>query len=66
MAIAKGSSAEVRGLADEILATQQEEIALMGAIHQDAFGEELEPSATGPHASLDMSELVPEGAIGSA
>ena len=57
MALAKGNSPEVRGLADEILATQQVEIALMRAMYRDAFGEELDPSAGGPHASVDMSEL---------
>jgi len=57
IAVAKGNSAEVRGLANDILTTQQEEIARMRAIHDVAFGEELDPSEMGPHASVDLSEL---------
>ena len=57
IAVAKGNSPEVRGLADGILAAQQDEIAHMRAIHRDAFGQELDPSETAPHASVDLSEL---------
>ena len=57
LAVAKGNGPEVRGLADRILETQQDEIAMMEAIHRDAFGEELEPSAMGPHSSADLSKL---------
>ena len=63
LAVAKGNSPEVRGLADEMLATQQDEITQMRAIHSDAFGEELDPSEMGPHSSVDLSEL--EAASGS-
>jgi uncharacterized protein (DUF305 family) len=57
IAVAKGVSAEVRGLADDILATQHDEIAQMRAIHRDAFGQELDPSDMGPHSSVDLSGL---------
>lgn len=58
MAAEKGQSSEVRQLAQQIISTQEDEIAQMRAYHQEFFGEELVASTEGPHhAGMDMTEL---------
>ena len=63
MATEKGQSPEVRRLAQQIISTQEDEIAQMRAYHQEFLGEELVPSTEGSHADMDMTEL--EAATGA-
>ena len=63
MAAEKGQSPEVRQLAQQIISTQEDEIAQMRAYHQEFFREELVPSTEGSHADMDMTEL--EAATGA-
>jgi uncharacterized protein (DUF305 family) len=57
LALDKAEHPEVRRLAQGIITAQDAEIGRMHAWHQQWFGEQLTPSASGPHASVDMSEL---------
>jgi uncharacterized protein (DUF305 family) len=57
IAVKRAEHPEVRRLAQQIISSQEQEIGRMRAHHQDTFGEELVPSTTGPHASMDMSAL---------
>ena len=57
VALAKTTRPEIRSLAQGIISAQEREIADMKAWHLDWFGEELVPRTSGPHASIDMSEL---------
>ena len=57
IAVRRAEHPEVRRLAQQIISSQEQEIDRMRAYHQTAFGEELVPSTTGPHASVDMSAL---------
>lgn len=57
VALAKATHPEIRSLARGIIAAQEREIADMKAWHLEWFGEELVPRTSGPHASIDLSEL---------
>jgi uncharacterized protein (DUF305 family) len=57
IAVKRAEHPEVRRLAQNIISSQEQEIGQMRAHHMDTFGEELVPSTTGPHASVDMSAL---------
>ncbi len=56
-AVRRAEHQEVRRLAHNIISSQEQEIGRMRAYYEGRFGEELVPSATGPHASVDMSPL---------
>ena len=56
-AVKRAEHPEVRRLAQNIISSQEQEIGTMRAYYKDTFGEELVPSTTGPHASVDMSAL---------
>ncbi len=57
IAVKRAEHPEVRRLAQRIISSQEQEIERMRGHHQASFGEELAPSTTGPHASVDMSAL---------
>lgn len=57
VALEKADRPEVRGLAQQIIAAQESEIADMKAWHRQWFGGELVAGTTGPHANVDMNEL---------
>ena len=57
MAVNRAEHPEVRRLAQQIISSQEQEIGRMRAYYRETFGEELVPSTTGPHASVDMSAL---------
>lgn len=57
IAVKRAEHPEVRRLAQRIISSQEREIERMRAHHQASFGDELAPSTTGPHASVDMSAL---------
>jgi len=56
-AVKRAEHPEVRRLAQNIISSQEQEIGKMRTYYKDTFGEELVPSTTGPHASVDMSAL---------
>jgi uncharacterized protein (DUF305 family) len=57
LALEKGQHPEVRRLARSIVQAQQREIEEMEVWHRDWFGQELQPSESGLHASIDMGAL---------
>jgi uncharacterized protein (DUF305 family) len=57
LALEKGQHPEIRQLAREIVQAQQREIDEMETRHRDWFGDDLEPSESGLHATVDMGAL---------
>jgi uncharacterized protein (DUF305 family) len=57
MAVERAEHPEVRRLAQQIISSQEQEIGRMRAYYLETFGEELVPSTSGPHASMNMSAL---------
>lgn len=57
VALEKAQRPEIRTLAEDIVSSQESEIAEMKAWHQDWFGTALTPSGDGMHASTDMGSL---------
>lgn len=55
--LGRGTRPEARRIAQGIIAAQRREIAQMQRWYRQWFGEEVTPSGTGPHASVDVSEL---------
>lgn len=57
IALEKSQRPEIRRLANEIIAAQEREIDQMKAWHLAWFGEELTPSSSGAHGSMDMGSM---------
>jgi uncharacterized protein (DUF305 family) len=57
VALERSTRPEVRRLANEIVSSQEAEIAEMTTIYRERFGEDPAPDTSGPHGTVDTTEI---------